>query len=354
MADKKNQHFVPRCLLKPFTLNGEDKAINLYAFEKDLLVQNAPVRKQCARDYIYGKNGVLEDSLANIEGLYGSARDRIVKQDDSEDDREIVRFFAYLQFRRTQMAIERLQKSEAAFFKDTFGDEAPAEPPFSYFMAHSLRLCIETSHLIEDLKVRVVQNNTDVDFVTSDDPAIMANKLHAQQNMVGGFGIGSSGVLLLMPISPRFAALCYDGLVYTIPNVVNGRIILSSRSDVEALNELHFLKAASTVYFSSWGTRDYVREQFQKVRANRMSDWFVIKYAVHARTDENGNDIFREATAEEAKVPGRSLVHTYFKYPVPSQWLSHLKYRSPIKTFGRGLTCGVRKEEWLQQGGMMR
>ena len=55
MANLKNQHFVPRCLLKPFTQDGEGKAINVYNIRHDKLIQNAPVKGQCARDYLYGE-----------------------------------------------------------------------------------------------------------------------------------------------------------------------------------------------------------------------------------------------------------------------------------------------------------
>ena len=158
-----------------------------------------------------------------------------------------------------------------------------------------------------------------------------------------------------MPISPRLGVLCYDSLVYTISDLVNGRVLLKKSTDADALNELHFLKANSTIYFSSWGNRDYIRQQFEKVRNRREKNWFVIKYAVPAGTNESGDAIFKEAIAEEAKIPGKSLVHTYFKYPIPSQWLSRLQYRNPIKTFGpkASVACGLRKEEWLKVGGIL-
>ena len=40
MADLKNQHFVPRCLFKPFTSRQEGKAINLYNIRHQKLVDD--------------------------------------------------------------------------------------------------------------------------------------------------------------------------------------------------------------------------------------------------------------------------------------------------------------------------
>ncbi len=50
MPDNKNQ----RCHFKPFTLNEEGKAINLYTSVKQRLIPKVPVKSQCARDYFNG------------------------------------------------------------------------------------------------------------------------------------------------------------------------------------------------------------------------------------------------------------------------------------------------------------
>jgi hypothetical protein len=78
MADHKNQHFVPRVLLRPFTKNAEDKSINLYNIRADRLIPDAPVKGQCARHYWYGEDGQLEALLGKLEGMFGLARGRVI------------------------------------------------------------------------------------------------------------------------------------------------------------------------------------------------------------------------------------------------------------------------------------
>ena len=51
MADNKNQHYVPRVHLKPFTLDGEGLAINLLNIDRMKPISNAPVKNQCSGDY---------------------------------------------------------------------------------------------------------------------------------------------------------------------------------------------------------------------------------------------------------------------------------------------------------------
>ena len=348
MADYKNQHFVPRCVMKPFSLNGEGKAINLYTFGQKRIVQNAAVRNQCARDYMYGAGGHIEHGLATIEAAYSKALARVESRTETTEDLQLLRFFAYLQLRRTEIAILRLKQAEDAFFKDIFGKDAPEGLPLEYFMRASLQLCSDTREKIDDLKIRIIENKTDVEFVTSDDPAIMTNRFAAQKLNEDGFGVISSGLLLVLPLTPRLAALCYDGLVYTAPNLIGGRMILKDARDVESLNELHYLKAAASIYFSSWETAEYVRDQFERARRCRIDEWFVLKHLIYVRTDETG-DIYREGTLEEAKASGRSIANSSFKYPIPSRWLSELTYRRPPRTFSNGTAIGhVRKAEWLK------
>jgi hypothetical protein len=348
MPDYKNQHFVPRCVLRPFSLNGEGKAINLYTFGQKRLVRNAPVRNQCARDYIYGADGHIEHGLATIEGAYSRTLARVESRTETLEDLQLLRFFAYLQLRRTEIAILRLKQAEDAFFNEIFGDDAPDGLPIEYFMRASLQLCADSRDKIDDLKVRIVENKTEVEFVTSDDPAIMTNRFAAQKLNEDGFGVISSGLLLVLPLTPKLAALCYDGLVYTAPNLIEGRVVLKDARDVESLNELHYLKAAASIYFSSWESGEYVRDQFEQSRARRIDEWFILKHLVYVGSDKTG-DIFREGTLEEAKASRRSIANSSFKYPIPSCWLSELSYRRPPRTYSNGTAIGhVRKREWLQ------
>lgn len=56
MADNKNQHFVPKGHLKPFSVDGEGKAIHLFNVDAGRAIPNAAVRKQCSHDYLYGRD----------------------------------------------------------------------------------------------------------------------------------------------------------------------------------------------------------------------------------------------------------------------------------------------------------
>jgi hypothetical protein len=349
MAAYKNQHFVPRCLLRPFSLNGEGRALNLFNIRRRQFIENASLKGQASRHYMYGEDGQVEHELAKYEGGYvGILRGILERASLSSTDLMKLRFFTYLQFRRTEVAVKRLKQSYQQM-NDLVGDEKVTGPvPTTHQLTlESLKLCFETMEYIEDLKVRVVENRSSVPFVTSDDPAALVNRFLAHKLDGRGYGMQSSGLILTMPLTPTLSVICYDGRVYTCPDLSNGRVVLKKDADAEALNELQYLRAAENVYFSHWSDREDVLRSFDRVRAGRREDWFVFKYLLPVPGQPG---TFREAdNVEEGKAAQRALIEWSFIYPTPSTWMSGLKFRSDPRTFSNGSAVGkVRKKAWLE------
>lgn len=78
MPANKSQHFVPRCYLRAFSANSEGVAINVFNMARELLIEAASTKGQCARSYFYGRDGELERALQKPEGEYGEIMRRIV------------------------------------------------------------------------------------------------------------------------------------------------------------------------------------------------------------------------------------------------------------------------------------
>jgi 5'(3')-deoxyribonucleotidase len=110
MAPFKNQHFVPKCLLKPFTYQCEGRAIHLYNIRHDRFIERASVKGQCAKHYLYGKDATLEHLLSNVEGSFNYLRPRITDYHDDTVEFQGICVFTYLQLNRTDIAMQRVKE----------------------------------------------------------------------------------------------------------------------------------------------------------------------------------------------------------------------------------------------------
>jgi hypothetical protein len=345
----KNQHYVPRCALRPFSLNGEGLAINLYNITHSRCIKNAPLKNQCAKDYFYGKDLRLERALQGLEGNY----DQLVRalgagEIVAADGLAVLRFFTYVQQRRTDIAAQRLKTAETEFADAVFkGPSAHQRPvPFTdaELIRSSMEICLTTTEYIDDLKIKVVRNRTPVSFVVSDDPVVFANKYAAQRADDYSFGISSSGVILFMPVTPSLCAVCYDGKVYTIPDSA-----VTDVRDVATLNELQYLNAAKNIYFADWGDAARIATEFEAVRPRRLDSRCVITRMVSAGTDQTGSEYFRVAEEPEWLTARSGMIAVSFRYPQPAEWPRFIKYRHNVTTYSNGSAIGdVRKPEWLQ------
>jgi hypothetical protein len=357
----KNQHFVPRCLLTPFSHDGGGKAINLYNIRHDRPIRAAPLKGQCARDYFYGKDGKLEKIFGVMEGRFREVCQHVFVGGIDAVQLNSLKFFMYVQWRRTESAMLVVKELHEKMAIDVFEElDPPPLPSDHILLLHSLKFCLDTRGYIEDLRTRIIENRTDVDFVISDDPAILANRFAVERLGDVGFGIASSGVLMTMPLTPRYAVIAYDRQVYTVPKTsAEGRIIVKDEREVESLNEFQYLKGAENIYFMNWEHRDYLRSCFYAVQDKRPTARVEIEHLVPgAKADEPSVKIrgekerYKVGTIEEARTAGVSLVRQRFKYPVPSRWFGWLKMRRKPKTFCEGTGIGhTRKPEWLRPEG---
>jgi Protein of unknown function (DUF4238) len=256
MPENKNQHFVPRCVLRPFTLDGAGLAINLFNISHALPIQNAPVKGQCARNYLYGKGDQsAEGLLTRLEGQYARIVSRLNDGLDlAPDDEKLLRLFLAIQQRRTESAINQMRELTNSMADKVFA-RAPEQRPDekrtdAQMMLVSLKLAMEFLKYEVDLKLAILANQTKVDLVICDHPAVLTNRFHFQRLNKQSFGVSSSGAMILMPISPRLSLMAYDQNVYTAPNATGSSFVdLTRTDDIHALNQIQYLNAAKNVYF---------------------------------------------------------------------------------------------------------
>ena len=344
MPAHKNQHFVPRCHLKPFTLNGEGLAINLFNLSRARAVQNAPVKKQCARGYLHG-TGMTEHALAVVEGEYSRFLIKLTGGEaPTERDYTDLRFFMFLQSMRTESAVMGARAAIDGLKREMPEDEldlkSADDEPQSFWMLHTLEVCVNSTDYVDDLKVVIVRNATDRNFVTSDNPAFLTNRYQIQRLGRQSFGYMHAGAMIAMPLTPRMYALCYDGAVYTIPRGTGEYWVEADRlADIHALNVVQYLSAAQNLYFRSWDERTVIAEEAKGVANERAKE--KLRFYTFDREHQSVGEA--DGSTQPETVTGFEAFN-----PCPPIWPSFIKYRAKPKTFSDGSSLGaVRKREWL-------
>lgn len=342
MATNKNQHFVPRCYLKAFTHNGENLAINLLNLDRQRAIPAAPVKNQCSGDYFYGQDDLLECAIRTVETSYAATVARIHNPgyELTNSDRAVLRTFMLFQHLRTEAASRRSVEMLMGM-ENSIGAPLPGlAPSIKEAVQMAMRAFANKTHLFDDLKVCLVRNRTKRPFVTSDDPAVIANRWHKEDSRVRhkSPGLMSCGTTVFLPVSPRVLCVAYDGDVYSVPHE-HGWTDVRKDSDVEAFNEQQFLNALGNVYFGVWHDHHWVLSSYRAVQSRRLNCRHRVNYAVLDGSDEI-HKRYRLVERFDAEAHEEAIIHTESLSATPSRWPQQLRWRAKGSVFTNGTGAG--------------
>ena len=341
MATNKNQHFVPRCYLKPFTIDGVDAAINLYNIDRKRFIQNAPVRNQCSGDYFYGDDEKLERAIQSLENAYGTALCEIRKPGYflTDTHRTTLRKFWLFQHMRTEAAAIRSVEM-AASMNNVAGI---TDPSFRLGIKEAVIIAmhtfVETMHVIDDLRICLIRNRTQIPFFTSDDPAVLTNRWWLNDSRTRGrsFGLQSAGAIILLPLSPKLLCLGYDNDVYSVRHD-RGTVDVRRAPDIASFNQHQILNCRANLFVKDVEYSQVVHEAFVEAADNRPINRHIITYAVHDIT-EGGYTRYRVVDPGASMEHTDALLHAQVIHPVPLSWPSQIAQSiiGRVYTNGTGL-----------------
>jgi hypothetical protein len=226
-------------------------------------------------------------------------------------------------------------------------EQRPQDMTHEQLVALSVGSGVRSYDYARDLKFIVLRNRTESDFITSDDPAAVTNKFAFEKLKEKSFGIGGSGIMMVLPLSPKLAAFYFDIGVYTVSIPAGSRFVdVRSTADVQAINHLQHLNAQKNLYFAVWNDRASIAQNAEQATKTRLSAQH--EFTSLIRDHSKPGEAFRTGTEEEESHSKEFIVAGSFQQPRPSRWPSFLKYRSNPSTFSNGSAAGhLRKEEWL-------
>jgi hypothetical protein len=267
LPDKKNNHFVPRSYLKRFC-SGSERQIGLYNLKSGRIVDSAPIKSQCSRDYFYTKNPIFEDQFSKLEtrqkDLLGKIIDTRSVPEHHSFDRATLSACVLFQAGRTATSAAHRDHMATEFGKAvlkyelTGGDRADLLEHLPKIKITQTNAVMEsvaqhlvTSPLINDLACTLFINQTEEDFLTSDHPIARCNSLSPSRTPAPSIGFASRGLIIVYPISPRMLLLLSDVETYKVEKNSSGAAILKGKGDVVEMNLAQCGSAYENLYFAS-------------------------------------------------------------------------------------------------------
>lgn len=330
MPHNKNQHYVPKFYFKLFSKSSH---INIYNLKNKGHFFGS-IKGQASKDYFYGKNLEIEKQFSSLEFNFKKNLEKLNKVErfkelDSEEYMEILRFITF-QSERTElsktktkqatqqmveMIMKPLMKSDKNLMKKVSPediDKLKISNPSDFL--YSILLSLISNILLSDLIPAILINETDKDFIFSDNPIVLYNPIYDNGN--NSFrGFQSPALLVFCPISSKKCLMLFDPEYYDITLDKNNFHSITDSKDISKINKLQFYNCLYNIYYEN---------QNQKGEVDSLSKDFFSKY-------KKEEQLALTKTAKNTKDPNRELV-IFSSKGIPEKILfSFLKY-GKIKT----------------------
>lgn len=306
-TDKKNQHYLPQFLLRNFANPcSRRRAVDVLNLDRKAILPSGSIRHQCAKSFLYGEDGRIENSLQNLEVMAESVIKQLIRTESppvSERDQIVLTVFISAQYGRTPAAgrsLARQAEAQAQMIRESARSRGIREEEIRYDWnslsypkpeAASLSCFVHLSDVIFDLKHAVLINDTTIEFSISDVGVVLHNHWADGIGRLGGNGFGNHGIMFVLPLSPRVALLKYDSAVYRIRGRPGNVIHINQEKYINSLNYLQALFAEENMYFS--GNHETGKSLLNIVETcprKRRSEAVRSKFSTS--NDDNKSDIF--------------------------------------------------------------
>jgi hypothetical protein len=296
MADKKKQHFVSQFYLKLFS--NREPVINVFNIKRFLpILKPASIRNQCCEDYFYGEDLTTDNALTELENVVAPMLKEIIEKQQlpNKMSKEYVHvlFFILSQHNRTKHSGEAYDEETNKILKIMAQDRPEVSSALEHWRivaknptALPLYGVATAWVLAVDLEAKVICNRSREPFVTSDHPVVYYNQYMENCKTESCTGLGSRGLQIFFPISPRVMLHLYDPGVYKVGSSKDGFCEIYSDAEARKMNELQWLNALENVYYSNEVNQDSVLSQAKRSVPRRRTD--LVKVEEHAHpTDKN-------------------------------------------------------------------
>lgn len=280
----KNQHFVPRLLLRNFA-GDEDGVVQVYDSKRDILRPPTSVRRVLSQNYFYDDDNVVERFLAeHVEGPAAPIIESITKNPDAPIQDGLIELLRFIcvQMNRTPGAldasldvidkftatvIQRLGELNGFPAEDMAGIKLRLQDERVLLGSQTIEGALNYP-LVRDLSWHVLSNGTSLPFVISDNPVVRYNWYLRDSRDPSYTSLTKFGIQIFIPLSPTITLALVDKSIYKFGKKDSHHTVLLNTQDVEILNTLQFRSRQSFIVFPENSNANYVKERCQKIPAS--------------------------------------------------------------------------------------
>ena len=275
MTKKKRHHYIPRFYLKRFSINNEGKSLGLYNIDNKKFIQNAPLKSQAYKNFLYGEDDEIKNALANMENnvaklFYYWTEERLLYPPPTGTNgfKLLKRFILYQAYRTPKsgsdimdMLNQGLKTAVKEFKPDLWESMKDGTLVHKNPVLLGLFQSIKHEHLLDFLECKFLVNLSLLPFVTSDSPVILYNQLMEQaNNYMGATGLVVKGLQIFYPIHPRLMICLYDSSVYNFGEDCDNCCSTESIDEIHQLNGLQLANCKFQLFFDDLISQEYIME----------------------------------------------------------------------------------------------
>lgn len=281
MVQNKNQHYVPEFYFKLFS--KDEKTICVFNISNKKFIEHASIKGQCSKHYFYSKNLNIEKTFSWLEGLAKKKLKNIIDNKNlsclSKEEKEHLKSHILFQHGRTKFAYDREEDMANYIFNllkpKIYQDAKESGEDISWKSIKNSKIVLKSSYnllvsmmsgiLLYDLNMILLENQSNMDFIFSDNPVVFFNSFFNKKSPYGTTGLASTGLQIFYPINSKLMLSLFDSNFYTLLN--NDVIKIKDSKDIQRLNGLQVLNCNNNIYFEDKNFKDKVIERYKQLKS---------------------------------------------------------------------------------------
>lgn len=303
MANKKNQHYIPKFYLRNFSFENDKKQIGIFNIANKYFYQKATLKNQGSRNFFYGNDGDVEDKLAKIEGIISRIILQIIDSEEipkvnSDDYFNLCLFIVLTDLRnpvrveimkgKLEVMKEELLKTDSSINLDKFMPTPSHEKIVKALLSNTL----EMTNSITDLQCKLLINRTNIPFIASDYPVIKYNQfleMHKWEH--SKIGYETVGLQIFVPLNSKLTLLLFDSNIYKVGDKKKNYLEIKNELDINKLNILQFINCFETLFFDEKVKEHYMRKLFNDSRRFNKANLARANMGFIVQDDEDENEV---------------------------------------------------------------